>query len=139
MQTDVMKNHLYHSGHHTNASANNLNDDYHTSQSNLTAHRAATASLLGSSRHQLGGAQHDEMSQDLNYLSHEAPLDGGESTFGARNSYSHLAGSGNHLAEPSGGLGDASASNISTIDENSLSKLRPDNVDIQRPPLKQAG
>lgn len=82
-------------------------EDYHTSQSNLMAadpqqqlqqqqhsQRAAAAATQqelyssGSGRQSAGIV--DEMQQDLTYLSREAPLDGGESTFGAATSYSQL-------------------------------------------------
>lgn len=111
-------------------------DEYHTSQANLrynnngerpdedtlepeTGERRAQMQMQEQEqpRHLLN----DEMSQDLNYLSREAPLDGGESTFGA---YSQLGGSSLHnLAES----------------PTPLDQLAPDNVDIQRPPVQQAG
>lgn len=66
---------------------------YASSQSNLAS--AAPTHNQERAPSALGRAQpaHDEMSQDLNYLSREAPLDGGESTFGGAQSYSQLAGS----------------------------------------------
>lgn len=147
LTTDVMKN------------FNNMADDYHTSQSNLNAtgaglengaQRGADSHLQqqsqpihsrSESRQQVGVL--DEMSQDLTYLSRDAPLDGGESTFGAATSYSQLAGSElhdqtddieafrrQHLVEsPLPG---------STHNELLLEQLSPDNVDIRKP-MQQAG
>lgn len=86
-------------------------DNYNTSQSNLAAERQrlqqsndelaaeqqqAQLQQQGASVPPSSGAPRttriaDEMSQDLQYLSREAPLDGGESTFGG--AYSTLGGS----------------------------------------------
>lgn len=78
-------------------------DNYNTSQSNLNADsQQQQPGQLRRQRSQQSNEQltsgapvrttriADEMSQDLQYLSREAPLDGGESTFGA---YSTLGGS----------------------------------------------
>lgn len=93
-----------------NFNASNMADEYQSSQVNLAQSAQQPRHLV-----------HDEMSQDLNYLSREAPLDGGESTFGA---YSQLGGSTLHnLAES----------------PTPLDQLAPDNVDIERPPVQQAG
>lgn len=67
--------------------------DYQSSQSNLTnqqqqqqsVRHPATQLSAANSQHQLVV---DEMQQDLTYLSRDAPLDGGESTFGG--AYSQL-------------------------------------------------
>lgn len=86
-------------------------DNYNTSQSNLNTenvgrhqpggqqqHPIRTDSLQGLNEELTAARQPsetrttriaDEMSQDLQYLSRDAPLDGGESTFGA---YSTLSG-----------------------------------------------
>lgn len=172
-------------------------DNYNTSQSNLNAAGAtpATEATAAAARRQRSTdredelaameAEHqqqmqqqhhvaprptriaDEMSQDLQYLSREAPLDGGESTFGA---YSTLGGSQLHVQQqqlrtPTPG-GDSSLLEndyertdfrINDDDEvarqpigaeqlerqaqqsqQQLEQLAPDNVDIQRP-LQQAG
>lgn len=71
----------------------------------------------------------DEMSQELTYLSREAPLDGGESTLGAP-IYSQLGLSQQQASEE--------PENVTALDERSLSQLKPDNVDITKP-LKHAG
>jgi hypothetical protein len=90
-------------------------DNYNTSQSNLNAdnpQQQATQQQLRnqqrpqqSSEHLAGGPPRttriaDEMSQDLQYLSREAPLDGGESTFGA---YSTIGGAGSQQQPASNG------------------------------------
>lgn len=90
-------------------------DNYNTSQSNLNAdlqQQQQQQPLQGQLRRQRsqqsseqlapGAAPRttriaDEMSQDLQYLSREAPLDGGESTFGA---YSTLGGGGSQQQHP---------------------------------------
>lgn len=85
-------------------------DNYNTSQSNLAPDQQQQQQLnqqqqqqqpledVADQHHYQQQQQHepsrsrqmlDEMSQDLQYLSREAPLDGGESTFGA---YSQLGG-----------------------------------------------
>lgn len=92
-------------------------DEYQSSQVNLAQPVQVEVNQPQQARHLI----HDEMSQDLNYLSREAPLDGGESTFGA---YSQLGGSTlQNLAES----------------PTPLDQLAPDNVDIERPPVQQAG
>lgn len=83
---------------------------------------------LASSRQQL---MSDEMSQELTYLSREAPLDGGESTLAAP-SYSQLGLANSE--EPADSI-----VNVTALDERSLSQLKADNVDIKKAPLKQAG
>lgn len=96
-----------------------------------------------SSRHQL-----DEMTQDLNYLASDAPLDGGESTFGAATSYSQLGGiatardgsvmhMGSDLQDELEGRAGIADSPIA-YNEQALDQLSPDNVDIRKP-LQQAG
>ena len=68
----------------------NMADDYNTSQSNLVQAPGEQRQPLQQQQQQSRSRQIlDEMSQDLQYLSREAPLDGGESTFGA---YSQLGG-----------------------------------------------
>lgn len=74
----------------------------------------------------------DEMSQELTYLSREAPLDGGESTLAAP-IYSQLGLSGSQAR-----VGSEEPENLTAHDERSLSQLKPDNVDIKKP-LKHAG
>lgn len=159
-------------------------DDYHTSQSNLMATdahqdqqqqqqqpmaaeaQAVQHSDLYSSGSARQGGIVDEMQQDLTYLSREAPLDGGESTFGAATSYSQLglAGAGSqrgdsvlHMGSSQDQLsrhnqeddlladwqsrqdGAGSPAGASyNYNEQALNQLSPDNVDIQRP-LQQAG
>lgn len=148
-------------------------DDYHTSQSNLNGppsgmdqqqqhqqhhqQRQSQTNRSGSGRHVL-----DEMTQDLTYLSRDAPLDGGESTFGAATSYSQLAGSqregdqdesfahmGSDLHNGSNDQDDFEALRRrqqlvesplpgSTNNELLLDQLSPDNVDIRKP-MQQAG
>lgn len=65
-----------------------------TDMEELEAERRALQQRAGS---QLAGSRPqlivDEMQQDLQYLAREAPLDGGESTFGA---YSQLGGGSQH-------------------------------------------
>lgn len=96
-----------------------------------------------SSRHQL-----DEMTQELNYLASDAPLDGGESTFGAATSYSQLGGiatardgsvmhMGSDLQDDLEGRAGVADSPIA-YNEQALEQLSPDNVDIRKP-LQQAG
>lgn len=141
-------------------------DDYHTSQSNLNATSGAEngasqrqqsqqqqqMSRSGSSRQVL-----DEMTQDLTYLSRDAPLDGGESTFGAATSYSQLAGSQRgdqdesfaHMGSDLHDQYDIEAFRRrqltesplpgSTHNESLLEQLSPDNVDIRKQPMQQAG
>lgn len=158
-------------------------DDYHTSQSNLNGapsgvenvgpnqqmephqqqqqqqlSQSQQFSRSGSSRHVL-----DEMTQDLTYLSRDAPLDGGESTFGAATSYSQLAGSQRgdrdesfahmgsdlHANNDQGEDDDIEAFRRrqqlvesplpgSTHNDLLLEQLSPDNVDIRKP-MQQAG
>ena len=105
LTTDVMKN----------FNSTNMGDDYNTSQSNLNGagnerapSRASAGSLArGQESGSLAGSPElqrepeqrggrggsamivDEMGQDMHYLNREAPLDGGESTFGA---YSTIGG-----------------------------------------------
>lgn len=147
---------------------NNMTDDnYNTSQSNLVAEQqqqqlqsaAAPASQQQRLNEQPRRVVEDEMSQDLQYLSREAPLDGGESTFGA---YSQLGGTGSQRDEQSMlRLGsddqlhfeEGSSQRFGTespydqqqlitshyaLNDAALEQLAPDNVDIQRP-LQQAG
>jgi len=132
-------------------------DDYHTSQSNLAAqqHRQSQQSnQADGSRQQLV----DEMGQDLVYLSRDAPLDGGESTFGAATSYSQLGGSqrdgsvmnmGSDLQDEDEERAGGRARQLDSPTqlafsgnehEQTLDQLSPDNVDIQRQqPMQQAG
>lgn len=137
-----------------------MSDDYNTSHSNLAPtsqngaqevdqQEAANQRQLEGGRPSPSSQLHqDEMQQDLTYLSREAPLDGGESTFGGAASYSQLAGPGSHREESVMHLGSEYQE-----DENedymqreireqerqlALNQLAPDNVDIQRP-MQQAG
>lgn len=123
---------------------NTMADDYHTSQSNLAANgEGATLAATGQPRLLHGQpGQHDEMSQDLHYLSREAPLDGGESTFGV---YSQLGGRDESVLHMGSDLDEDERARLEspmpvgfTHSEQVLSQLSPDNVDIQRP-LQQAG
>lgn len=150
-------------------SHNMADDNYHTSQSNLTGQQLAATTMAnqaelaaGQNGEQSGsrrllapssaGQEADDMQQELNYLSRDAPLDGGESTFGAATSYSQLAGAGgreesvlhmgsdlqdstSHLSERH--LRAASPAGYN-YNEQALNQLSADNVDIQRP-LQQAG
>lgn len=83
-------------------------ENYNTSQSNLNASSEQQAQAQAQLRRQrsqqssehlsAGGTPRttriaDEMSQDLQYLSRDAPLDGGESTFGAYSTLGAGAGS----------------------------------------------
>lgn len=93
------------------------------------------------------------MSQELTYLSREAPLDGGESTLAAPSlSHSQLAPGGDawdHEREQSPLLAHMNQheepANVIGLDERQLSQLRADNVDIKQqnarapPKLKQEG
>lgn len=182
-------------------STNMADDNYNTSQSNLEQQRQDSAPLeqqrppsaarsdslghddeggLGRGQQQASGRSTriaDEMSQDLQYLSREAPLDGGESTFGA---YSTLGGAGGPTTTTQQHTYTSTITRTSSIgqrpgeaendyertdfrldgDENgaigtnidparaeqqlrqssqALEQMAPDNVDIQRGPLQQAG
>lgn len=148
---------------------NTMADDYHTSQSNLIADTAnptniqtpAESQQFGAARGQQLGAERqvsrhlvDEMSQDLTYLSRDAPLDGGESTFGAATSMSQLAGSGSQREESVLHMGsdlqdpdqeqednyliDRQQTPTFTHNELALQQQVPDNVDIRKP-LQQTG
>lgn len=115
-----------------NHNKNNLNGrDYSDSNNKLLN---TSKYNLASSRQQL---MSDEMSQELTYLSREAPLDGGESTLAAA-SYSQLGLAANCDEQQLNGA-DESALNVTALDERSLSQLKADNVDIKKAPLKQAG
>ena len=163
----------------------NMADDYHTSQSNLMAtdaHQTEQPLRQPSASSEAQAVQHsdlysagsarqggivDEMQQDLTYLSREAPLDGGESTFGAATSYSqlglagaagsqrgdsvlHMGSSQDQLSRHNqeedlladwqsrqDGAGSPAGASYN-YNEQALNQLSPDNVDIQRP-LQQAG
>lgn len=147
-------------------------DDYHTSQSNLAPtlngagqqqqpHLQQQQQQMSTTLSAASDQHRDEMSQDLHYLSREAPLDGGESTFGAATSYSQLAGSqrdesatrlaGSELEQEQEQEdetmqffhnrqlpADSPIQHGFAHNEQALNQLSPDNVDIQRP-LQQAG
>lgn len=151
-------------------------DNYNTSQSNLNTaapdgqqQQLRTTTTTTTTGRQMQPQQPvvDEMSQDLNYLSREAPLDGGESTFGAATSYSQLAGSQReesvlHMGSDIQDEGAVIYGHRQLVDSPQLQmqdnleeaaalmaansqrsaeqveQLLPDNVDIQRP-LQQSG
>lgn len=116
----------------SNLSNNNNTNKLNTNNNNRSLNTSKYN--LASSRLQL---MSDEMSQELTYLSREAPLDGGESTLAAP-SYSQL-GLANNNNNNNGQVADESLLNVTTLDERSLSQLKADNVDIKKGPLKQAG
>lgn len=134
----------------SNLAGSAQNDAQSASAAAANLEQAAYGTSRTSSRHQL-----DEMQQDLNYLASDAPLDGGESTFGAATSYSQLGGAANATA---GTTRDGSVMHMGSdlqddldgragvvdsplgynYNEQALDQLSPDNVDIKKP-LQQAG
>lgn len=128
------------------------------SQSNLAGsapndgQQAAAYGALGRSSRLSSRNQLDEMTQDLNYLARDAPLDGGESTFGAATSYSQLGGAANSANPRDGSVMHMGSDLQDDLDgreglvdspigynynEQALDQLSPDNVDIRKP-LQQA-
>lgn len=147
---------------------NSMADEYNTSQSNLAQNQAqrpdeaqgeqVRSQSRSSSRQHMSQlvsttttTNMDElMSSDLNYLQHDAPLDGGESTFGA-GIYSQLGASqqlgrdesvmnmSGELAEDFAHRSDVESPIGFSHNEQALNQLSSDNVDIEQKPMQQAG
>lgn len=133
-----------------NATMSGADEQYHTSQSNLAAGGTLSAQQTSGAHSRPQSQIADEMAHDLTYLSREAPLDGGESTFGG--AYSQLgldqAGAGEQRPMSRAELLALSQENGATNSEAGagdssllLEQLAPDNVDIERrsQPPQQAG